>query len=116
MRPGPLHWDQSVGFYAGFRFGVRKDSTPLRGTREVSPAGQETPTERCTTHDSVHDSLARQRTTHWARLGTTVTVAALKLAEHECADLRHLLQLPLIPLLFLARASDVGCVQGTRSC
>ena len=85
MRPGPLHWDQSVGFYAGFRFGVRKDSTPLmRGTREVSPAGQETPTERCTTHDSVHDSLARQRTTHWARLGTTVTVAALKLAECGC--------------------------------
>ena len=38
MRPGPLDWDQSVGFYAGFRFGVRKDSTPLRGTREVSPA------------------------------------------------------------------------------
>ena len=50
MRPGPLHWDQSVGFYAGFRFGVRKDSTPLEGTREVSPAGQD---------KTAHDSLGR---------------------------------------------------------
>ena len=78
---GPIGW---VLRRVQVRCSKGLNAVEVRGTREVSPAGQETPTERCTTHDSVHDSLARQRTTHWARLGTTVTVAALKLAECGC--------------------------------
>ena len=76
MRPGPLHWDQSVGFYAGFRFGVRKDSTPLR----VEPAKFRLQAKRVL-------KRLRQRGARLTTLCTTHWHDSARLTGHDWAPL-----------------------------